>query len=225
MANKSIFQQILDLTLSLLTKKASESIAQPVPAVQVKSDPAPVATPEPAPEVVDWNNPASKVSPHFSVKEATFLNSWGTAHQPTDDQKQAILGIAGRIEKAIAVIEKATGKAAHISVHAWMRPDKAICPGTQWDGEDYNRYIYETQVWKDLTPAQKAEKKVPLSPHRTGHAVDFHVVGYEGKEGCLKIRQILIPYLEELGLRMENMDGGWVHLDDLPVVHQRFFKP
>lgn len=221
MADKSFLQQIIDLGLSFLTKKTVQEVTKPVAPVHVNVDP--VAAPT-AP-VLDWNDPASKVSAHFTVKEATYLNSWATSHHPTDEQKAAILGIAAGVERAIAVIEKEIGKAIHINVHAWMRPDQAICPGTQWDGKDYNRYIYETQVWKDLTPAQKAEKHVPLSPHRTGHAVDFHVIGFEGKEGCLKIRQILVPHLEELGLRMEDLDGGWVHLDDLPVVHSRFFKP
>jgi hypothetical protein len=191
----------------------------------VSATPNPAPTPVPAQPAVDWDNPACKISKHFTVKESTFLNSWQVSHVPSDVQKQAILGIAASMDKVADLLEKALGKPVSMNVHAWIRPDPANCPGSQWDGKDYNRYIYETQVWKDLTSAQKAEKHVPLSPHRTGHAVDFHISGYEGPEGCAKIRALILPHLEELGLRMEDITGGWVHLDDLPVVHERFFKP
>ena len=191
----------------------------------VSATPDPVPAPKPAQPAVDWNNPACKISKHFTVKESTFLNSWQVSHVPSDVQKQAILGIAASMDKVADLLGKALGKPVSMNVHAWIRPDSANCPGSQWDGKDYNRYIYETQVWKDLTSAQKAEKHVPLSPHRTGHAVDFHISGYEGPEGCAKIRVLILPHLEELGLRMEDITGGWVHLDDLPVLHERFFKP
>jgi hypothetical protein len=68
-----------------------------------------------------------------------------------------------------------------------------------------------------LTAEEKAKKKVPKSPHRTGRAIDFHIVGYEGAEKCQIIRVLLAPHLEKLGLRMEKIDGGWIHLDNMPV--------
>jgi len=124
-------------------------------------------------------------------------------------KKKAIIGIAQKVSQAALILEKIIGRKVSINVHAFMRPGKANIPGSKWDGQDYNRYIYETQVWKDLTPEQKALKKVPNSPHRTGHAIDFHIVGFEGKEKCLQIRTMLLPHLVALGLRMEKMDGGW----------------
>lgn len=214
--NQNVLKSILDLIVAFFSKPEEKPIIVPTP--ELKQPDAPK-------KELDWNDPVSRLSEYFFVKDALFLNSWGTSHNPSEEEKQAILGIANDVSKAAKVIEKALGKSVLFKVHAWMRPEHANCPGTKWDGMDYNRYIYETQVWKDLTSAQKAEKRVPQSPHRTGHAIDFHIVGFEGPEGCAKIRQILLPHLEELGLRMEDISGGWVHLDNLPVIHSRFFKP
>lgn len=211
---QNVIDQIIKAVMDFLGKNAPNEIAKPVDQIPVYIDP-----------VIDWSDPKSKISKIFTVHDATFLPSWGVHHQPTDDQKKAIVEIAKGIESALEVLEKALGRPVTISIHAWIRPEVAICPGSEWDGKDYNRYIYETQVWKDLTPEEKALKVVPKSPHRTGHAVDFHVIGFEKAEGCAKIRAILVPKLPELQLRMENIIGGWVHLDNLPKGNEWFFKP
>lgn len=220
-----LLQQGFELLKGLLAKQAPKAIetVSNAAAKEVAKPVAEVAVQVPA--GVDWSDPKSRLSANFSVGEALTLPSWHVMHTPSESEKAAIQGIATKVSKAIAVVSAAIGHDAHASVHAWMRPGVATIPGSEWDGKDYNRYIYETQVWKDLTPEEKAAKRVPDSPHKTGHAIDFHIVGFEGKEGCAKIRAILLPHLEELGLRMEDLDGGWVHLDDLPVGHARFFKP
>ena len=87
---------------------------------------------------------------------------------------------------------------APIHVHCWLRP--------RW----YNSTIKGAS---------------PDSQHLHGKAVDFHVKGYEGATGCAKVRSIILPHLEEFGLRMEDKQGGWVHLDSGPVINKRFFKP
>lgn len=227
----SLLQLIFNLFASSSPKpapapeKKPEPVAEPQPVQPVPQPvPQPVEAPMNETKAVDWNDPKCKISKHFTVKEVTYLNSWNVYHIPTDEQKKAILDLAPKLEKAIDLLEARYG-AKGVSVHCWMRPDKAICPGSKWDGMDYNRYIYETQVWKDLTAAEKAEKKVPQSPHRTGHAIDFHMIGMEGADNCAKVRGTLIPSLEAFGLRMEDISGGWVHLDDLPVKNSRFFKP
>lgn len=219
--------KILDTVIKFLTKFLAKEVPAEKQLIVVSEAPKEtLAIAKPSEGlVVDWNDPASKISKHFTVKEATYLNSWHVFHKPTDDQKTAILEIANDMDVICEILEKSLQKAVSVNVHAWMRPDKAICPGTPYDGQDYNKWIYWNQVWTSLTLAQKAEKHVPMSPHRTGHAVDFHIVGFEGAEGCAKIRQLVLPHLEEIGLRMEDITGGWVHLDNLPAVHQRFFKP
>lgn len=222
--DKKVVDKIIMGILGFLGKVAAKDVTA-IQVQPVKSEPVPVAPPAPAAPAIDWSNPSAKITPRFSVKEALLLPSWGVMHVPTEEEKNAIHAIALGVGKAADILEAALGRKVIISVHAWMRPEKANCPGSQWDGKDYNRYIYETQVWKGLTSAQIAEKKVPKSPHRTGHAIDFHIVGFEGKEGCAKIREMIGPHLEALNLRMEDISGGWVHLDDMPVVNKRFFKP
>lgn len=176
-------------------------------------------------EEIDWNNPKAKVAPRFSVEEALLLPSWGVLHTPSEEEKKAIISVAEKVSAITQELEVALKKKLIIDVHVFMRPEKANVPGSEWNGKNYNRYIYETVVWKKLTPEEKAKKIEPKSPHRTGHAIDFHYVGYEGKEKCAIIRSLLLPLLEKYGLRMEDMDGTWIHLDDLPVVNNRFFKP
>jgi len=174
---------------------------------------------------IDWENPSCKISEHFTVKDAVYLNSWKAYHKPSEEQKQAMVSIALGIDKAVDAVGQELGKPMQVNVHAFIRPEVANCPESPFNGQDYNKWIYENLVWKDLTSAQKAEKRVPQSPHRTGNAVDFHLIGFEGPEGCAKVRAMLLPHLESLGLRMEDAQGGWVHLDNLPVKFARFFKP
>lgn len=233
--DKKIVDQIISGLAGLFAKKA---VPAPVPAPS-QPVPAPVQIPivvQNAPKIeiptiivvqgpINWSDPKAKIAAKFSVSEALTLQSWGVMHVPSEAEQAAIVGIAQKVSQAAGILEQIIGRKVSISVHAFMRPEKANVPGSQWDGKDYNRYIYETQVWKNLTAEEKAKKTVPKSPHRTGHAIDFHIVGFEGKEKCAQIRAMLLPHLEALGLRMEDMDGGWIHLDDLAVVNKRFFKP
>lgn len=223
--DNELLSKIIDLVISFfkakalpaIEKAAVKEVSKPVAPIQVQIEPS-------QPEI-DWSNPNARLSANFSVKEALTLNSWHAMHAPSDQEKEAIKGIALKVTKAIYVLARETGKEIHVNVHAWMRPEVANIPGSEWNGKDYNAWIYNNEVWKDLTPEERSKKHVPNSPHKTGHAIDFHVMGYEGKEGCAKIRTILLPHLESLGLRMEDLNGGWVHLDDLPVKVNRFFKP
>ena len=221
---KSIIDQIIQAISGF--KAPTPEQAPKVPQTEPKPAAEPVKTPQTEPKVeVNWSDPKSKINSRFSVSEALTLPSWGVMHIPSEDEKKAIKGIADKVAAITAEVEAKLGKKLPINVHAFMRPGKANIPGSQWDGKDYNRYIYETQVWKNLTAEEKVKKTVPNSPHRTGHAIDFHFGGYEGKEKCAEMRQILLPLIEKHGLRMEDMSGGWIHLDDLPVVNKRFFKP
>ena len=228
--NQKMIDAIVNFFVSIFEKSTPAPVPVPalvpIPKMEVKKEPETLKL-EPVKEVlmVDWNNPASKISKHFTVKEATYLNSWGVYHQPTDDQKKAIVDLAALVDRACDILEAKLGKPVQVNVHAWIRPEHAVCPGSQWDNQDYNRWIYWNLAWKTLTEEQKLTKKVPRSPHMSGKAVDFHIIGYDGSDGCAKIRSLLFPSLEELALRMEDLKGGWVHLDSLPVIHNRFFIP
>lgn len=212
MLNKALLTQLLGLAMNFFKKKAVEQVSKPEEPLKLKAE-------------VDWNDPKSKLTENFSVGEALLLPSWSAYHVPSEEEKAAIKGIADKVTRLTTKLEEKLGKQLKIDVHAWMRPAVANIPGSKWNGMDYNRYIYETQVWKDLSPEEKAKKKVPNSPHKTGHAIDFHFIGYEGKAKCAEMRKLIEPLLEEFGLRMEDIEGGWIHLDDLPVVNNRFFKP
>ena len=162
---------------------------------------------------INWNDPKAHISPHFTVKEALLLPSWGIYHNPTYTEKAAIQIMAGKMEGIRAVFGQP------ISVHCWIRPEKADLShpanGTgknAHDGENYN--------------ADPHVKGSPQSMHRFGRAVDFHVKGYEGSVGCREVRLTLLPLLEPMGLRMEDIEGGWVHVDNGPVgaSGRRFFR-
>lgn len=224
--DKTTIQKLLDMAFSFLGKKAEavavKEVSKPEEVtIHVESA---IETPKTEPGI-DWANPKARINANFSVGEALTLPSWGAMHAPSEDEKTAILSIADQMTRVILVLAKKLNKEIHINVHAWIRPGAANIPGSKWNGKDYNRYIYETQVWKGLSAEEIAKKHVPDSPHKTGHAIDFHVIGYEGPVGCAKIREVLVPELEALGLRMEDIIGGWVHLDNLPVKVSRFFKP
>lgn len=168
---------------------------------------------------VDWNNSDSMISKYFTVKNATYLPSWKTYHIPNEEEKSNILQVAEKMDR----IREFLGEP--ILVHVWIRPGKASCPGTEWDGMDYNEWLYKNVVWKNLTEEEKKTKKVPNSPHKTGKAVDWSIVDKKTADGCAEVRNKLLPKLEELDIRMEDIVGNWIHIDIYPVVSKRFFKP
>lgn len=209
----SILFKIIEALLSKQeTPKQTPEQKEPEP----PSAPPPVLAP---PTDVDWSNPDSKISKYFTVREATYLPSWKTSHIPTEQEKANILAIAQKMDLVREFLNEP------ILVHVWIRPGKASCPGTQWDGKDYNEWLYKNVIWKNLSDEEKAAKKVPNSPHKTGDAVDWSVKNKSTKEYCALVRQKLLPKLAEWDLRMEDIDGSWVHLDCKPVVNKRFFKP
>ena len=148
----------------------------------------------------DWKSPHARISRHFTVHEALFLPSWGIYHEPFELEQAAILRTAQWLDRVRDFVGRP------IKVHCWLRPGKVNCPGTTWHGRDYNAAI----------------GGAPKSAHRLGRAVDWSC-----GEDCATTRTKLKPKLEEWGLRMEDVTGQWVHLDDMPVgpSGKRFFKP
>jgi len=126
-------------------------------------------------------------------------------HRPTLVQQMNILDLAQRLEE----LRKLLG--GHpFNIHCWMRPNPTITEGPR-NGQDYNSFVGST---------------APNSGHLTGKAVDFHVRGFHGQGGCAEMRQRILPHLDALGLRMEDINGAWIHLDTKPVGSRgRFFKP
>lgn len=155
-------------------------------------------------EEIDWSDPEAKISKYFKVKEATYLPSWKMYHIPSKQEKKDIVEFAKKMDKIREIVGKS------IIVHVWIRPKKVNNPDHKRHGQDYNVFI---------------GSKSKTSGHITGIAVDFHVDGYKSPALCHEIRQKILPHLEELGLRMEDIKGPWIHIDSKPVKHKRFFKP
>lgn len=169
---------------------------------------------------IDWLDPKAKISRYFTVHDATYLPSWDAYHAPSEEEKQKILEVAGKMDLIREHLSDV------VIVHAWTRPGKANCSGSQWNEKDYNRFVYETQVWKGLSEAEKATKKVPDSPHKYGNAVDWHLGGGISADDCAKVRARLLGKLQEFGIRMENRVGPWIHVDTRAVGPSgRFFIP
>lgn len=152
---------------------------------------------------IDWTNSKCKITPHFTVKDALWLNQWGRLANESDgltaNIKANIIKTAAWLEKVRVFIGKP------IFIRSWFRSKK------------YNVAI----------------GGAVFSQHMVGNAVDWwtDVDGDGDRDGtdCDALKELLLPELERFGLRMEDNGKGarWIHLDDKPVPRggRRFFKP
>lgn len=151
---------------------------------------------------VDWSNPESMVSKHFTVKETCWLPSWQVIHIPSEEEKQNILKQAAKMD----LIRDFLG--VPINVHCWIRPILNN-PASEYHGRDYNGFVHGAKN----------------SSHKIGLATDYDAVGHK----CIDIINEILDNnkLEELQLRMENngSDPSWIHLDSSPVITRRYFNP
>jgi hypothetical protein len=149
---------------------------------------------------IAWADPKASISKHFTVHDATYLPTWQCYHEPSDTEKANILRMAEVLEKVREVLGKP------LNVHCWIRPTN-VANSTSYTGRNYNAVVGGAQN----------------SPHITGIAVDFNPVGLECGQG----REVLLPELEKLGIRMENREGPWIHVDIRSPApgHPRFFRP
>jgi hypothetical protein len=154
--------------------------------------------------MMDWNTPDEKISKYFTIREALFLPSWGRlatcSDGLSDDVSSAITAFAqidmDRIRDYIGL---------PIEVHCWYRPVK------------YNQ----------------ASGGAAHSAHTClqGYSACDWSAQVEGvhtrAESCEILRRVLLPMLEDWGIRMEDngKEAPWIHIDNAPVLHSRFFKP
>lgn len=191
--------QLLDfvkqLLLSFLSNEAqgkteaSVSIPIGVPKEEVKDSES----------SIDWNDPTSKISKHFTVKEALWLPSWQVLHKPSDNEKVNILKQAAKMD----LIRDFLG--VSVRIHCWIRP-VLNNPESIHHGQDYNALV----------------RGAKNSAHKIGLATDYDAEGLN----CDDVRAKLVPKLDEWEIRMEKMPGGnWVHNDCAPVIVYRYFNP
>lgn len=149
---------------------------------------------------INWQYSTDKISTHFSVNDALYLHKWGRLANESD-------GLNNEIK------ENLINLCAKMEVVRHFLGDLPIIVQCTYRPEEYNKLV----------------KGATNSAHKYGMAMDFVVQGYEGNDGCDKIRSLLVPKLEEFGLRMEDisdrLDRTWIHIDVRDPVHNRYFKP
>lgn len=154
--------------------------------------------------MIDWEDKNANVAFHFKVHETLWLPSWRIYHIPSDEEKQEIVKTADVMEKIRVLVN------APVIVHVWIRPTSVNNPDSSHNGDNYNLAI---------------GSKSTRSAHIFGRACDFHISGKLGPSGCAESRELIIPHLEEWNIRMEDINGGWIHIDTNDVIRNRFFKP
>jgi len=146
-------------------------------------------------------NLTEKISKYFTLGEATYLPKWNTNHIPTEEELTNLRRLAAVLDAVRDYI------GSPIIVHVWIRPEAANCVNSDHNGQSYNKLVGGAS----------------RSLHRYGLACDFHF-----KEiGCDDAKILLMPKLEDFGLRMEDngAGAGWIHLDLGKPNPNRFFKP
>lgn len=73
--------------------------------------------------MINWSDPKSKITPHFSVKEALWLPSWGRLADESDGLDDTI---KANIIQTCELLEKIRDhvKAKSINIHSFYRPLK-----------------------------------------------------------------------------------------------------
>lgn len=149
--------------------------------------------------MINWNDPKSMVSKHFSVGEATWLPSWGVHHIPSDSERFEIIKLAVIMDG----IREFLGKP--INIHVWIRPISVNAPGTIHHGQNYNALV----------------GGAARSAHVLGRGVDW-----DCGESCDITRSRLVPELAARGIRVENKPGSdWIHVDNMEPHPNRYFIP
>lgn len=172
-----------------------------------KIPPPPVELPKNPMQNIDWSNPKSKLSKYFSVEEAIFLREWNrlaTAEDGLNDHvKEQLVRI---FVEVMDPIRELVGRPIYIK--SAYRP------------KAYNVAIGGAQFSAHMCTAEYA-------------AVDWwtDADGDGDKDGkdCDDLKQLLMPRLESMKIRMEDNGPGarWIHVDNkpIPIGGNRFFKP
>lgn len=149
---KSIWQTLIESAVEALTKNKGKIVETVTKAVvtEVQKPVAPVVvqtSPEPS---IDWTNPLTNVSEHFTVKDMIFLPSWNRLANEADGLDAATKSNLLILAKHMELVRAFFGKP--IIAHVTLRP------------VEYNKTIPGAAL---------------KSAHTEGKAMDFHVSGIE----------------------------------------------
>jgi len=161
---------------------------------------------------IDWTNPKDKISKHFTVKDAIWLNSLNRLATADD-------GLDDAVKEKIVQFFNDRVEPVRVILNIPMYSKSCFRP------EFYNKQIGGARL--------SCHRFMVQSDGKRYGAFDFwcDADGDGDKDGadCDEIKKRLMPEIEDLGVRMEDNGWGakWVHIDDKPVPENglRFFKP
>lgn len=201
-------QQLINLILSLFFPKVKpEPTSANLPAKETPIKETKVE--------INWLDPKAKVSKYFTVKEALWLPSWNCLHSPTEEEKANIIKMGAKMD----IVREFLGKP--INTHCWLRPGKVNC--STFDPKTIKTNDPIKQAALDALDYNAFVKGAKRSAHKFALGVDF-----DCGEDCSETRKKLLAKLEAFDMRMEDIEGPWVHLDIYPKETSggvRFFKP
>lgn len=151
---------------------------------------------------IDWNNPKSPISKHFTVKDAIWLPKWKRLATEED-------GLDERIKDEL---EFFFGEDVEKVRRLLDLPMKVHC-------------CYRPKAYNELVGGAVDSAHMVLG---SWAALDFEPITglWPITESCDSVRTILAPKLRMLCLRMEyNPGSAWVHIDNAPVKSARYFSP
>lgn len=146
---------------------------------------------------INWADPKHKISRHFTVKEAIWLDKWGRLATEADGLTERVKG---------NLVKFFTEKAD---------PVREILGYAMFSKSCFRPGPYNTLIGGARLSCHKCEEE--------WCALDFWVDadGDGDKDGkdCDAIKDQLRPHLSRLGIRMELNGKGalWVHIDNKPV--------
>lgn len=186
----------LELLGNLFKTKGPEVVAKAVDREMAKPESSVAVNVEVTWDSVNWDDPRSNISRHFTVAEAIALREWNrlaTAEDGLNDTvKQNLFNVFQKMDQIREILGKP------IFVRSAYRPS-----------------AYNIHIGGAARSAHMADEDYAAVDFWTDQNGD----GEKNGEDCDLIKDILRPKLAELGLRMElNGQGArWVHVDTKPV--------
>lgn len=145
---------------------------------------------------IDWTDFASKISQHFTVKEALWLPQWNRLANESDGLDDAVKANLIELCNKLDIVRNYFG--ASMNIHCMYRPDV------------YNALVHGA----------------PMSAHKIGRAADFDVSGMSCGDAIQQILDNNMLEVWNLRCENNGPQPTWIHLgNDYQVGHNYYFKP